>query len=412
MRTRTLGLTVFSGLAILLSACTNTGSTGSAAPSAAPDPCAGAAAGPAHTAPTDWSKAKIGVATDIGTADDKNFNEYTIKGAQAGATDLKAAAPSVVVAKDASDYIKNIQSYVDQNFDIVVTAGFNNASATTCEAHLNSKIWFIGVDQSPICVDATGKLDPTFGCKGDAKTLVPNYVSLAYQEDQPGYLAGMVAASVSKNGTIGAIGGTSLCAPCIRYIQGYELGAKSINPNIKVVSTYVTNDFSKKAFDDPVTGKSFGQQFISQNKPDVVFQVAGKTGNGIIDAACEANIYAIGVDVDQFLSYPNGQKCIITSAEKKLALTVQKTIGEIAGGTAKGGDNLWNAANDGIGISDFHDKASIMPADLQGKLDAALAAMKSGSLKTCPDPCGKLAAPAAGGSAAPSGGASAAPSAS
>jgi basic membrane protein A and related proteins len=405
MRTRSSRLSVFAAVAIVLSACSNTGGGGggggSAAPSAAPDPCAGAAAGPAHTQPTDWSKAKIGVATDIGTLDDKNYNEYTYKGAQAGASDLKAGNPASVVPKAATEYIKNIQAYVDQNYDIIVTAGFNNASATTCEAHLNPKVWFVGVDQSPICVDATGKLDPTFGCKGDAKSLVPNYISLEYQEDQPGYLVGMVAASVSKTGVVGAIGGTSLCAPCIRYIQGFELGAKSINPSIKVVSTYVTNDFSDKAFNDPVTGKSFGQQFISQNKPDVLFQVAGKTGNGVIDAACDAGIYAIGVDVDQFLSYPNGDKCIITSAEKKLTFTVQKTIGEIAAGTAKGGDTLWNAANDGIGISDFHDKASIMPADLKGKLDTALAGMKSGSLKTCPDKCGVLAAPATG-SPAPS----------
>ncbi len=406
MHKRSLGLTLVSGLAIILSACTNTGGGASAGPSAAPDPCAGAAAGPAHTAPTDWSKAKIGVATDIGTLDDKNFNEYTNKGAQAGATDLGAAAPKSVVPKDASEYIKNIQAFVDQGFDIIVTAGFNNAAATTCEAHLNPTVWFIGVDQSPICIDATGKLDPAFGCKGDAKTLAPNYISLEYQEDQPGYLAGMVAASVSKTGIIGAIGGTSLCGPCIRYIQGFELGAKSIKADIKVFSTYVTNDFSNKAFNDPVTGTSFAQQFISQNHPDVLFQVAGKTGNGIIDAACTANLYAIGVDVDQFLSYTNGDKCIVTSAEKKLAFTVESSIKAIKAGTAKGGDSLWNAANDGIGISDFHDKASLISADLKAKLDAALAAMKAGSLKTCPDNCGKL-APAA--SPAPSG---AAPSAS
>jgi len=395
MRVRSLGLTLLAGFAIVLSACTNTGSgTGSAAPSAAKDPCTGAAAGPAHTAPTDWSKAKIGVATDIGTLDDKNYNEYTFKGATAGATDLKAAAPKSVVPKDASEYIKNIQSFVDQGFDIIVTAGFNNAAATTCEAHANPSVWFIGVDQSPICVDTTGKLDQTFGCKGDAKTLLPNYISLEYQEDQPGYLVGMVAASISKNGIVGAIGGTSLCGPCIRYIQGFELGAKAIKPDIKVFSAYVTNDFSNKAFNDQVTGTSFGQQFITQNHPDVVFQVAGKTGNGIIDAACSAGLYAIGVDVDQFLSYTNGDKCIVTSAEKKLTFTVESSIKAIAAGTAKGGDSLWNAANNGIGISDFHDKASLISADLKTKLDAALAAMKSGSLKTCPDKCGVLAAPA------------------
>jgi basic membrane protein A and related proteins len=402
MRTRSMGLTLVAGLAILVSACSNTGSGGSPGVTAAPDPCAGAAAGPAHTPPTDWSKAKIGVATDIGTLDDKNYNEYTSKGAQAGAKDLGAAAPNAVVPKDSSEYFKNIQSFIDQGYDIIVTAGFNNAGATTCEAQKNPKVWFIGVDQSPICVDTTGKLDPKFGCKGDAKTLLPNYISLEYQEDQPGYLVGMVAASLSKTGVVGAIGGTSLCAPCIRYIQGFEMGAKSINPSIKVVTTYVTNDFSDKAFNDPVTGKSFGQQFISQNKPDVVFQVAGKTGNGVIDAACDAGIYAIGVDVDQYLSYPNGDKCIVTSAEKKLTFTVENAIKAIAAGSAKPGDSLWNAANDGIGISDFHDKASLISSDLQSKLTAALAAMKAGTLKTCPAACGVLATPAPGGSPASS----------
>ncbi len=394
MRNRRLGATLLVSAALLVTACT-TGSSSSAGPTPTPNPCAGAAAGPTHTAPTDWSKAKIGVATDIGTLDDKNFNEYTFKGATAGATDLGAAAPKSVVPKDASEYIKNIQSYVDQGYDIIVTAGFNNAAATTCEAHLNPTIWFIGVDQSPICVDSTGALDPTFGCKGSAKTLLPNYISLQYQEDQAGYLAGMVAASVSKTGIIGAIGGTSLCGPCIRYIQGYELGAKSINPNIKVFSAYVTNDFSTKAFNDQVAGTSFGQQFITQNKPDVIFQVAGKTGNGILDAACSAGIYGIGVDVDQFLSYTNADKCIVTSAEKHLSATVEASIKAIAAKTAVGGDNLWNAANDGIGISDFHDKASLISSDLQAKLATALAAMKaSPALKTCPTACGVLATPA------------------
>src|SRR5437667_98548 len=92
---RSFGLTLVAGAALLLSACTSTG--GSPAASVAPDPCAGAKAGAAHTPPTDWTKAKIGVVTDIGTLNDKNFNEYSFKGAQDGATAIKAAAPQSVV---------------------------------------------------------------------------------------------------------------------------------------------------------------------------------------------------------------------------------------------------------------------------------------------------------------------------
>jgi basic membrane lipoprotein Med (substrate-binding protein (PBP1-ABC) superfamily) len=372
----------------MLSACT-TGGGSSPAASVAPDPCAGAKAGASHTAPTDWSKAKIGVVTDIGTLNDKNFNEYSFKGAEDGATAIKAGAPQSVVPKDQSEYLKDIQTYVDQGYDIIVTVGFNLATPTTCMAKLNSGIWFIGVDQSPICVTTEGKPDTTFACKGDAATLIPNYISLAFKEDQAGYLAGIVAASISKSGEIGAIGGTTLCAPCVRYIQGYELGAKSVNPNISVKSAYVTRDFSAKAFQDQPGGKTFADNFLTTNpKVDVLFQVAGLTGNGVLDSACAKGIYGIGVDVDQFLSYPNADKCIVTSAEKHLQKAVSDAIKAIAGGTAKAGNSNFDATNDGIGVADFHDKASLISADTKKKLDDALAAMKSGSLKTCPADCG------------------------
>jgi basic membrane protein A len=391
MRSRSIGLALVAGLAVIASACTNTG--GASAPaSAAANPCAGATAhaGAAHQFPTDKTKWKIGVATDVGTVNDKNFNEYTNIGAKNGATALGAVEPPVVVPKDSSESAKNLQSFVDQGFDIVVTAGFNNGQPTTCAANANKDIWFIGVDQGPPCITPEGQPDGAFKCAGDAKTLLPKYVAISYQEDQPGYLAGMVAASMSKTGTIGAIGGITLCGPCIRYIQGYQLGAQSINKDIKLSLAWVTTSDFTKAFNDPVTGTNFGQQFISTNKPDVLFQVAGKTGNGILDAACAAGIYGIGVDVDQALSYPNAAKCTITSAEKKLALAVSTDIANIVAGTQKGGDDHWDAKRDGVGYSPFHDLESKAPSDLKSKLDAALAAMKAGALKTCPDKCGDI----------------------
>jgi basic membrane protein A and related proteins len=405
MRIHSLGLTLFAVSALAISACTNTGGGGgSASPSAAANPCAGATAhsGGPHQFPTDPKQWKIGVATDVGTVNDKNFNEYTFVGAKNGAADLGAAEPKVVVPKDSSEYAKNIQAYIDQGYDIIVSAGFNLGQATTCAAHANTDIWFIGIDQGPPCVTPDGLPDSKFACKGDAATLLPHYVAISYQEDQAGYLAGMVAATMSKSGTIGAIGGITLCGPCIRYIQGYELGAKSINPNIKVVSAYVTTSDFTKAFNDPVTGTNFGKQFIDQNHPDVLFQVAGKTGNGILDAACAAGIYGIGVDVDQALSYPNAAKCTVTSAEKKLALSVETDIKNIVAGTQKGGDDHWDAKRDGIGYSPFHDLESKVPPDLKGKLDAAFAQMKAGTLKTCPTNCGSLASPAPSTSPSPS----------
>lgn len=337
------------------------------------------------------SDLKIGVVTDVGTVNDKNFNEYTYVGAKNGAAAIGAEEPPVTVPKDSSEYASAIQAYVDQGYDIIVTAGFNLGVATTQAAHDNPDVWFIGVDQGPPCVNEEGLPDTTFACAGDAATLLPQFVALSYQEDQAGYLAGMAAASASKTGTIGAIGGITLCGPCIRYIQGYKLGAESINPDIKVVVAWVTDSDFVKAFNDPVTGKSFGEQFLQQNSDvDVLFQVAGKTGNGVLDAACEAGIWGIGVDVDQALSYPNAASCIITSAEKKLALAVETDITKIVDGTMTGGDDHWDASRDGVGYSPFHDNADAFPADMADTLDAALAEEKAGTLVTCPEKCGDI----------------------
>lgn len=392
MRIRTTGLTLLAGLSVLFAACG--GGAASTAPSVAPSTEASAAPSAEPTAaPSEAPKSdlKIGVVTDVGTVNDKNFNEYTYIGAQQGAAAIGADEPPVVVPTSDADYGPLIQAFIDQNFNIIVATGFNLVPATAAAAKANPDIWFIGVDHSP-CINAAGDVDPTFSdCSGDLATLIPNYIAINYAEDQAGYLAGIVAASATKSNIIGAVGGVSLCGPCIRYIQGYELGAKSVNPDIIVKSAWVTDSDFRLGFADQAAGKTFGAQFIKQNPGiDVVFQVAGLTGNGVIDAACAAGINAIGVDVDQYQSYPASQACILTSAEKHLSVSVSESIAAIAAGTAKGGLTFFNATNDGIGVSQFYEAASKLAADTQAKVDAALAGMKAGTVKSCPDKCGSL----------------------
>ena len=399
MRIRSTGLTLFAGLSILVAACTS--GTASTAPSAAPATTPPSTA-PASTAPSappsvePTSDLKIGVVTDVGAVNDKNFNQFSYAGAVNGAVSIGAKTPSVVVPKATSDYEPLLQAFIDQGFDIIVGVGFNLANPTAKMAKANPDIWFIGVDHDP-CINAAGDVDTTFtDCSGVIATLLPKYIAINYAEDQAGYLAGIVAASASKSGVIGAIGGVAICGPCVRYIQGYALGAQSVNPSIQVKVAWVTASDFVKGFFDQTGGTTFGQQFITQNAGlDVLFQVAGNTGNGVIDAACAAGIDAIGVDVDQYQSYAASQACILTSAEKHLAVSVSTSIQEIAADTAKGGKIIYNAANDGIGASPFYEAASKLPADIQTKLDAALAGMKDGTVVTCPPApaCGKTPAP-------------------
>ncbi len=393
MRIRSTGPTLLAALVLIVSACTPAATT---PPAATPGPATPAPPTEGPTAVT--SDLKIGVVTDVGTVNDKNFNEFTYVGAKQGAAAIgvpDAENLPVVVPTSDAEYAPLIQSYIDQDFDVIVATGFNLVPATAAAAKANPDIWFIGVDHSP-CLNAAGDVDPTFAdCSGSVATLLPKYIALNYAEDQAGYLAGIVAASASESGTIGAIGGVSLCGPCVRYIQGYKLGAQSVNPDIVVKVAWVSDSDFVKGFADQAGGKTFAQQFLQQNSDvDVLFQVAGLTGNGVIDAACEANINAVGVDVDQHESYPASQACILTSAEKHLALSVSESIKAIAAGTAAGGLTFFNAGNEGIGVSPFYDAASKLPADIQTTIDAAIAGMADGSVDSCPDNCGAVPAPA------------------
>jgi basic membrane protein A len=333
----------------------------------------------ATEAPTEAPAAlKVGVVTDVGQLEDKSFNQAAYEGGKAAAEKLGATF-DVIVTQNISDYKQNIQTFIDQGFNVIITVGFLLGTDTTNAAKANPDVKFIGVDQG-ICVDENGDADPTFACKGDAATLLPNYQGIVFAEEQAGYLAGIVAASISKSGTIGAVGGTNVPA-VVAYNAGYVAGAKSVNPDIKTLYQE-TNPDPAKGFNDPATGKAIAQQFIGQGA-DVLFQIAGLTGQGVLEAACDANIYGIGVDVDQVETLPNLAKCIVTSAEKRLKDTVQAVVESAATSDFKAGTVVYNAASNppAIGLAPYHDNESLITPEIQEKLDAAMAAMASGELK-------------------------------
>jgi basic membrane protein A len=329
--------------------------------------------------------AKIGLVTDVGQLNDKSFNENSWDGAQDGATKVGATAASAVSATSA-DIARNIQSFVDQRYDVIVTVGFAAGNDTIKAAKANPFINFIGVDQSFICITETGDPDtaqpPT--CAGDPATLLPNYQGLGWHEEQPGYLAGIIAASLSETGVIGAVGGTWSVPAVPNYIVGYANGARSVNPDIQVIVQYVSPNPDAAAFADQAGGKAFAQQMLAANADiDVMFQVAGLTGNGVLQAACEASIWAIGVDIDQHESFPDAAACTVVSAEKKLSKNVSDAILRVRDGQDKGGGLKLDLTTDDVGISSYHEHASLITTETQAAVDAAIAGMKDGSVVAC-----------------------------
>ena len=394
MRTRSLGLTLFSGLAFVVAACGGGASTPSAAaPSAAPGSEAPMSEAPASEAPSSPAASmrplKVGVVTDVGQLEDKSFNQSSYEGAVAAA-EATGGEHDVIVTQNISDYAANIQTFVDNDFDVIVTVGFLIGTDTAAAAKANPEVNFVGVDQG-ICVDEQGVSDPTFTCAGDAAALLPNYQGIVFAEAQPGYLAGIVAASISESNVIGAVGGTNVPA-VVNYWRGYENGAKSIKPDIEVLYQETDPD-PAVGFNDPTAGRTIAEQFISQDA-DVIFQVAGLTGQGALEAVCQEGIHGIGVDVDQAISLPELAPCIVTSAEKKLLDTVQAVVTSVSTDTFVPGTVAYNAASDpvAIGLAPYHENAALITPEIQSAIDAAFAGMVDGSL----DPCAPIACTVSG----------------
>lgn len=368
MRTR-YGLALLMVLALIATAC-------QAAASPTPGP-----------SPTPTAKVwKIGLVTDVGDLEDKSFNEASWLALQDAKAQFGAEIDNIVT-KDPKDYQVNMKAFVDRGFDIVVTSGFALGNDSTIAAGLYPDVKFIGTDQF-VCITKDKKPDPDFKCEGDPATLLPNYQGLIYNEAQAGYLVGIIAGYLTESNVVGTLGGINTIPPVVSYMRGFENAAKAVNPDVEVLMTYASTDITK-AFNDSAKGKSVGQQMIGQGA-DVLFQVAGLTGQGFLEAACDANSWGIGVDVDQWESLPSLQKCIVTSAEKKLRSSVLSAIKRIIEGTDKGGTTVNDAASTpvGIGVSDYHDHKDLITAEIQAKVDEALAAMKAGTLNPCkPQAC-------------------------
>jgi len=322
--------------------------------------CGGAAG--SGTAKADCSQANVfcvGLVTDVGKIDDKSFNQSTWEGVKQAEKDLGAVV-QYVETTDSKDYAKNIAQFGDAKYDVIVTVGFALGEATQAAGKLYPNVKFIGVDQ--------------FQAAG---TEVPNVVGLNFPEDQSGYLAGALAALMSKSGKIGAVLGTDAVPPVWRFGEGYRAGAKYVKPDVEINVVYHNDVGFDKTFTDPEWGKTTALSMIDKGV-DVVFGAGGKTGNGALLGCAEKNVLAIGVDTDQYLTVPEAQKVLLTSAMKLLTPGTLDLIKQAKDGKFPAGGNYYGKA----GLAPYHDLDSKVPADVKAKIQEIDKGLQDGSLKT------------------------------
>jgi basic membrane protein A and related proteins len=302
----------------------------------------------------------VGMVSDTGGLDDRGFNEFSINGFERAKTELGVTG-RVYVSESADDYLPNLTAAVDDGQDLVIAIGFLIQPSVAEVAKEATDTNFAGVDQfygDP----------PECGGEGQAVCTLPNVLGLQFPSEEAGYLAGIVAAMMTKTKTVSTVGGVSI-PPVNNWIAGFRQAVKDTDPSVKLLNAY------SQDFVDQAKCKEIALDQIAQGS-DVVFQVAGLCGLGALDAACEKNVYAIGVDADQSFA----GDCVITSALKPLDLAVFETIKSAQDGTFTGGTNRF------FGIEEFPDAelltpfTDVVPQEVQDAVDAAKQKLISGEI--------------------------------
>jgi basic membrane protein A len=377
MRTRSIGLSLFAVMALVVTACGGGGAT--TAPTAAPASAApsaeattAASVGPSAAA-TCTTKLKVGLVTDVGRINDKGFNQSAYEGMQAALAEAPTCFDTdYIETTSASDYAKNIASFTDAGFDIVIASGFLLGNDMGDAAAANPDIKFVNVDGVPSGCPAGSPAT----CVAHDSSWMTNGESLFFAEDEAGYLAGVLAASMSKSNHVGVVGGLLVVPPVENFVEGYLHGAESVKADIVHDFVYTTS------FVDPPQGNNAAKQMIDAGA-DVIFAAGGLTGNGALSAACEATgVYAIGVDADQFETLPEVQKCILSSATKNVKGAVHDSLIRIASGQFKAGFHTDNAKTGGVGLAPFHNFDSAVPQAVKDLLAKTVAGLADGSIKT------------------------------
>ena len=380
-------LTILVAAAMLLSAC---GPAATTAPATVAPVTVGASTAvalptavppTATTAPTAGPKISVGMVTDTGGIDDKSFNNLSWQGVQQAISQLGVSG-KYLESHQQSDYDKNIQQLINEKDDLIVTVGFLMGVNTATAAKANPNQKFAIIDYTyPDC--ATGAVE---GKDCGSATAMNNVRGLAFQTDQAAFLAGYLAAGMTKTGTVGTWGGIAIPTVTI-FMKGYQAGVMYYNTkHSTTVKVLGWDDVSQKGtfingFTSTDDGKNVTASMV-QEGADVILPVAGGAGLGAA-AYCESatpKCMIIGVDQDWFLSAPEYNDIELSSVQKRVDVAVYKTIQDVIAGKFTGGTVTYALADGGVALAPFHNFDSQVPAALKAEITQAQADIISGAV--------------------------------
>jgi basic membrane protein A len=324
---------------------------------------------PMEEEPMEEAAIKVCQVTDTGGIDDKSFNATAWKGVQ-DAMDMYGVEGSYLESQQQTDYERNINAFIEEGCDLIVTVGFLLGDATAAAAEANP-------DQKFTIVDFA--YDPAF----------ENVVGQVFNTQEAGFLAGYVSAGVSETGVIGTFGGIQI-PPVTTFMDGFVLGARYYNEvhgtEVEVLGwdpEAATGLFTGN-FESLEDGRNLGESLMDEGA-DIIMPVAGPVGLGTAAAAEErGGVYIVGVDADWYLTNPQYGAITLTSVLKNMDSTTLLVTEDVINGTFEGGVVVGTLDNDGVGLAPFHDLDSMVSDDLKAELDTVRGQIISGELSAVP----------------------------
>ena len=303
---------------------------------------------------TGGSKLKLGIAFDTGGRGDGTFNDSASRGADQAKAELGATLDELEAVTD-TDRKPNLETLTKNGDNPIIAVGFLFGDDLKTVALANPKTSFGIVDS---VVDA------------------PNVKSLVFAEEQGSFLVGAAAALKSKTGHIGFIGGQEI--DLIKKFQaGYAAGALAVNPKIVIDVKYLGAAGDNNAWISPDKAKEIALGWYAAGA-DIIYTAAGGSGAGTIEAAVQADKWAIGVDSDQWtLNKPDAQKHILTSMIKRVDVAVFQTAKAVQSGDTTGGVQVFDLKVDGVGYATSGGYLD----DVKDKLDAFKKQIIDGTIK-------------------------------
>ncbi|MFC9465532.1 BMP family lipoprotein [Streptomyces coelicoflavus] len=303
----------------------------------------------------------LAIAYDVGGKGDQSFNDAAYRGLEQAKKEFGYTTADIEPTDGETDADKEqrLSSLAKQGYNPVIGVGFAYGTAMKAVAA-----------KYP---------DTTFGIV-DSVVEGKNVASLVFAENEASYLAGVTAAKATKTNTVGFVGGVNV--PLIHKFQaGYEQGVKDTNPKVKVISQYLTQTAEEGGFASPDKGKAAAEGQI-EKKADVVYAAAGLSGQGVIEAAAKAKVWAIGVDSDQYKqeALAKYKDSILTSALKDIDGAVYALAKSVEDGKPLTGTHTFDLKSDGVGLSDSNPKFAEIPGAKEA-VEKAKAGIVDGSIK-------------------------------